>query len=110
METGEEITTLPYQIKKDFAKQVKEYSEEIAAACRQSKIDYHLIDTSTTFDKALWAFLSKRARLYQSITIFIHYLAANYSIDNFGIANFFFGYSHDIIRQYSEISQFTDSN
>ena len=64
METGEEITTLPYQIKKDFAKQVSEYSEEIAAACRQSRIDYHLIDTSTPFDKALWAFLSKRARLY----------------------------------------------
>lgn len=64
METGEELTTLPFQIKKDFAAQVKAFSEQIAAACRQSDIDYHLIDTSTPFDKALYAFLAKRERLY----------------------------------------------
>jgi len=64
METGEELTTLPYQIKKYYSEQVKAFSEEIAAACRQSNIDYHLIDTSTPFDKALYAFLAKRERLY----------------------------------------------
>lgn len=64
METGEEITTLPYQMKRDFAKQVKSFSEEIAAACRQSNIDYHPIDTAMPFDKALYAFLGKRERLY----------------------------------------------
>lgn len=64
METGEEMTTLPYQIKKDFARQVQDFSDEIATACRQSNIDYFPIDTSMPFDKALWAFLSKRARLY----------------------------------------------
>lgn len=64
METGEELTTLPFQMKKDFARAVNEYSDEIAAACRQSNIDYHLIDTSTPFDKALYAFLAKRERLY----------------------------------------------
>ncbi len=64
METGEELTTLPFQIKKDFAAQVKAFSEQIASACRQSDIDYHLIDTSTPFDKALYAFLAKRERLY----------------------------------------------
>ena len=64
METGEEVTTLPYQIKKDYASQVKSFSDEIAAACRQANIDYHPIDTSTPFDQALWAFLSKRERLY----------------------------------------------
>ncbi len=64
METGEELTTLPFQIKKDFAAQVKAFSEQIAAACRQSDIDYHLIDTSTPFDKALYAFLAKRERLF----------------------------------------------
>ena len=64
METGEEVTTLPYQIKKDFARQVQAFSDEIASACRQSNIDYFLIDTSTPFDKALYAFLSKRERLY----------------------------------------------
>ena len=64
METGEELTTLPYQIKKDYACQVKAFSDEIAAACRQSNIDYHQIDTAMPFDKALYAFLSKRERLY----------------------------------------------
>lgn len=64
METGEELTTLPYQIKKDYARQVKAFTDEIAVACRQSNIDYHPIDTATPFDKALYAFLSKRERLY----------------------------------------------
>ena len=64
METGEEMTTLPYQIKKDFAGAVKAFSDEIAAACRQASIDYHPIDTAMPFDKALYAFLSKRERLY----------------------------------------------
>jgi uncharacterized protein (DUF58 family) len=64
METGEELTTLPYQIKADFSRQVKAFSEQIASACRQSNIDYHPINTSTPFDKALYAFLSKRERLY----------------------------------------------
>lgn len=64
METGEEMTTLPYQIKKDFAGAVKAFSDEIAAACRQASIDYHPIDTGMPFDKALYAFLSKRERLY----------------------------------------------
>ena len=64
METGEELTTLPYQIKGHYAQAVSDFSEEIAAACRQSRIDYHQIDTSMPFDKALYAFLSKRERLY----------------------------------------------
>jgi uncharacterized protein (DUF58 family) len=64
METGEEITTSPFQIKRDFALQAKAFSEEIATACRQSNIDYHPIDTAMPFDKALYAFLAKRERLY----------------------------------------------
>ncbi len=63
METGEEITTLPYQIKKDFASQVQEFSDKIATTCRASNIDYVPIDTSMSFDKALYAFLAKRSRL-----------------------------------------------
>ncbi len=64
METGEELTTLPFQIKGHYARAVSDFSEEIASACRQSRIDYHPIDTSMPFDKALYAFLSKRERLY----------------------------------------------
>jgi len=64
METGEELSTLPYQIKKDYARQVRAFTDEIIATCRQSNIDFHPIDTSTPFDKALYAFLAKRERLY----------------------------------------------
>jgi len=64
METGEELTTLPYQIKGHFSEQVQKYSNEIALACRQSLIDYHPIDTAMPFDKALYAFLAKRERLF----------------------------------------------
>ena len=64
METGEEVTTLPHQIKKDYAAQVKAFSDEISTACRQTKIDYIPIDSSMDFDKALYAFLSKRERLF----------------------------------------------
>jgi len=64
METGEELTTLPYQIKKDYAQAVRGFADEIASACRQANIDYHPIDTATPFDKALYAFLAKRERLY----------------------------------------------
>jgi len=64
METGEEMTTSPYQIKRYFAASAKAFSEQISAACRQSSIDYHPIDTPMDFDKALYAFLAKRERLY----------------------------------------------
>ncbi|MFQ5606828.1 MAG: DUF58 domain-containing protein [Candidatus Zixiibacteriota bacterium] len=64
METGEEITTLPWQIRRSYAGAFKDFSKKLSLHCRQSRIDYHLIDTSTPFDKALYAFLAKRARLY----------------------------------------------
>jgi len=64
METGEEMTTLPYQIKRDFANAVKGFAEQIQTACRQANIDYYPIDTAMPFDQALYAFLSKRERLY----------------------------------------------
>lgn len=64
LETGEELTTLPWQIKKHFKEATEAFSARIASECRQSKIDYHLIDSSEPFDKALYAFLAKRERLY----------------------------------------------
>ncbi|HUV31726.1 MAG TPA: DUF58 domain-containing protein [Acidobacteriota bacterium] len=64
METGEELSTSPYQIRKHYARRVREFTDEIAGACRQSNIDFHPIDTGTPFDKALYAFLAKRERLY----------------------------------------------
>jgi uncharacterized protein (DUF58 family) len=64
METGEKITTQPWQIKRDYVKQFSSEVERITSECRQANVDYYVIDTSTPFDKALYAFLSKRERLY----------------------------------------------
>ncbi len=64
METGERITTMPWQIKRDYVRQFEEVARLIATECRQARVDYHLIDTSTPFDKALYAFLAKRERLF----------------------------------------------
>ena len=64
METGEELSTLPYQMKREYSVAVRRFSDKIASACRQSNIDYHPIDTAMPFDQALYSFLAKRERLY----------------------------------------------
>lgn len=64
METGEKITTLPWQIRKDYLRQFESASGYIQSECRQARADYYMLDTSTPFDKALYAFLAKRERLY----------------------------------------------
>jgi uncharacterized protein (DUF58 family) len=63
METGEEISTVPDQIRSGFKKEMTVFMDELKRACRESLIDYHVIDTSMPFDKALFQFLSKRGRL-----------------------------------------------
>src|SRR6185295_719128 len=60
LETSEEMITQPFQIKASYAKAMTEFRENLKKTCNESKIDYFLIDTSETFDKALRAYLSKR--------------------------------------------------
>lgn len=64
METGEQINTLPWQVKGDYQKVVGEVIANFSRECRMSNIDYVPIDTSMTYDYSLIAFLNKRARLY----------------------------------------------
>ncbi len=64
LETGEKITTLPWQIKKSYKHELDTVFGEFSRECRMSNIDYHLIDTSIPYDHALLAYLNKRARLY----------------------------------------------
>jgi uncharacterized protein (DUF58 family) len=64
METGEEITTLPWQIRKAYKKELDRVFDDFARECRMSNIDYHLIDTSLDYDYSLFAYLNKRSRLY----------------------------------------------
>ncbi len=64
METGEEITTLPWQIKKDYQRAFDAVFDDFARECRMSNIDYHRIDTSQTYDYSLFAYLNKRSKLF----------------------------------------------
>ena len=63
METGEELITQPYQIQKSYSETMKEFLNSIRKECRNNFIDYNLITTDTSFDKALRAYLTKRANL-----------------------------------------------
>lgn len=63
MENNEEIITQPYQIRKSYRTAVDTYIRNIQKECYNYNIDYNLITTSDTFDKALRKFLSKRARI-----------------------------------------------
>lgn len=64
IETQEEILTSPWQIQKDYQARLQEWIEKYRLESRESLIDYVLLDTSIPFDEALFAYLSKRQRLF----------------------------------------------
>lgn len=63
METAEEMVTQPYQIQKSYSEAMDNFLHDFRRACRNLNIDYNLILTSDSFDKALKEFVAKRARL-----------------------------------------------
>jgi uncharacterized protein (DUF58 family) len=63
METGKELLTDPWQIRKDYLSRIGDYLGWISKTCRDSHIDYHLLDTSIPFDRALFGYLAKRSKL-----------------------------------------------
>ena len=64
LETGAEMTTQPYQIQKAYRESMNYFINKIKSECRNSNIEYNLIETSTPFDKALFNYIQKRSRLY----------------------------------------------
>ena len=62
-ESGERITTEPWEIARRYRQRLAEWSDHYAKACRENRIDYVRLDTRTPFDQALLAYLEKRARL-----------------------------------------------
>ncbi len=63
METKEEITTQPYHIQKAYQKSMNDFLNKIKSECLNSSIDYNLVETNYSFDKALLSFIQKRSRL-----------------------------------------------
>ncbi len=63
METGEEMVTQPFQIRKAYAQAMEDFTEELKRKCREHRIDYALLDTSTPYDVALIEYLNKRRKV-----------------------------------------------
>ncbi len=63
METGDEISTQAWHIRKDYREQMQAFIETYKRHCLENRIDYVLIDTSEPFDKALFDYLIKRKRI-----------------------------------------------
>jgi uncharacterized protein (DUF58 family) len=63
MESGEEMVTQPYQIRKAYADAMTEFTERLKRECREHGIDYVLLDTSVRYDVALVEYLNKRMKM-----------------------------------------------
>ncbi len=63
LESGERLTTEPWEIARRYREKLEAWSEFYRRNCRERRIDYVPLDTRTPFDRALLAYLEKRARL-----------------------------------------------
>ena len=63
MESGERLTTEPWEIAKRYRERLAAWQDHYRRHCRERLIDYVPLDTRTPFDRALLAYLEKRARL-----------------------------------------------
>jgi len=64
LETGQEITTQPWHIRGEYQQLVRNFTEYLKKECRKDQIDYSLLDTSISYDQALFEYLNKRRRLH----------------------------------------------
>jgi uncharacterized protein (DUF58 family) len=63
LETGARLTTEPWEIASRYRRQLGEWRDAYARNCREQRVDYVPLDTRTPFDRALLAYLEKRATL-----------------------------------------------
>jgi len=63
LETGDEISTQPWHIQKEYQKLIKQFIENYRRQCHQNRIDYILLNTAMDFDRALIEYLIKRKRI-----------------------------------------------
>jgi uncharacterized protein (DUF58 family) len=63
LETQEELMTQPWHIQTAYRQSMQEFLDFYKRQCRDNNIDYVLLDTGTSFDKALFEYLNKRKRM-----------------------------------------------
>lgn len=64
LETNERITTQPHHIRKAYQYAISEFIDKFKSECLNFGIEYNLIDTSMSFDKALMSYFSKRSKMF----------------------------------------------
>jgi len=62
-ETGEKLRAQPWFVRKEYRRNVAEWTSYLEKRCVENAIDYNLITTSTPFDEALVSYLGKRGRM-----------------------------------------------
>lgn len=63
LETGEEITLQPAQLRENYAEAVRIFTEQFRRECLANRIDFVELDTEEPYDTALLAYINKRKRL-----------------------------------------------
>ncbi len=63
LETKDKVRTFPQSLRDGYQQRVSEFLDDIEKTTGNSGIDYCLLDTSKTLDRALVAYLAKRKRL-----------------------------------------------
>ncbi len=63
MESGEKIEAHPWHIREEYRKRFGNFIDAYKRECRQHQIDYVMMDTSQSFDLALFHYLVKRKKI-----------------------------------------------
>ena len=63
METGEELSLQPAQLRTHYAEAVQHFTDRFRRRCLERNIDFIELDTGAPYDKALLAYLNKRRKL-----------------------------------------------
>lgn len=63
METGEELTLQPSQLREQYEEASAHFAERFRLRCREHNIDFLELDTAEPYDQALLAYLNKRRRM-----------------------------------------------
>lgn len=64
LETGEEVTLQPAQLREQYQEAVAAFAERFRRRCREMHADFVELDTAQPYAEALLAYLNKRRRLY----------------------------------------------
>jgi hypothetical protein len=64
LETGKEITLDGRILRKDYQSLLANFIADFKRRASEAQVDYNLIFTDMPFDRALFAYLEKRSRLY----------------------------------------------